>query len=558
MSEFSPSMVTAEWIIDALRQAGVRYFVVCPGSRSAPLAYALANVEDELRASGGEVVISTDERSAAFMALGYGRATGIPAAVIMTSGSAPAHTLPAVTEAWHSSIPLIVLSADRPASMRGVGANQTSNHLGMLREFVRTQLDIPAGDEPEQPWRGALIRAVAASQGRLPGGDQSSDRPGPIHINVGFREPLTPDFASHTDSHTNPRPHASRPEPKAFDGTVMLWAHSPSPRDRALMEPLAALAEEKNWPILVEAGATLPATSAPIYGGLPLLAEAICPSQVILVGRPTLSRPVSRLLATTTVIAVDVDPLYPDVAGTVRRVIPRHSECDELRDLPANPPTSTLVRAITRADEARRCAVIHHSESNEVSLAAFVRALAPATIMGASSVIRDCDLFAPEPVNVVASRGLAGIDGTIATARGIADALGTRQVAVMGDLAFLHDATSLVRASASPSPALDVVVMDDGGGRIFSTVEHAHAPADVYMRFFRTPTTLDVRSAAVMAGVEYVAVRSARELEKELTTPPAGMRVIHVQLPDVDELNAGRRELLDQVRQGIAEALSTL
>lgn len=509
------SAAVAREAVTQLAAAGVRDVVLAPGSRSAPLAYALAAAE---RAGWLTVHVRVDERTAGFLALGLARAHALagrarPVAVVTTSGTAVANLHPAVLEASHSGIPLVVVSADRPHELRGTGANQTTAQVGIFGGAVRAALDLPAGVDPAAV-RGHVTRLIAAALGTL------SRDPGPAHVNVAFREPLAP---------------ADSWEPGALPAPVHVVAATPGdpvalpPGRRTLVVagdgagPVAAeVARAAHWPLLAEptSGAR---TGAAIIHYQALLAAGLADGveRVVVYGHPTLSRPVSALLARPGVVVVG-GPRWTDVAGVAEAVVPGvvppapsavdHEWLERWRaadgaaeDSWRGSPIERAARAVWNRDEA--------------------------LVVGSSMTIRALDRAAPpRAVRAVANRGLAGIDGTISTAAGLAAGLGEPVRVVLGDLAFLHDAGGLAVGNLERGIDLQVVVLDDNGGGIFSALEYgAETDTDFLARYFTTPQRLDPAGIARAFGAGYARAEVA-DLPAALAEPIRGRSVLHVPL----------------------------
>ncbi|GAA1489089.1 2-succinyl-5-enolpyruvyl-6-hydroxy-3-cyclohexene-1-carboxylic-acid synthase [Brachybacterium sacelli] len=530
----------------ALAELGVTEAVLAPGSRSAPLVYGLEEppVAGRIRAH-----VRIDERAAAFTALGLSRHDPThPAVVATTSGTATSHLHAAVMEAHHSRIPLIVLTADRPAELRDVGANQTTRQAGMYRGLTRLDADLPAptaaGATPVELRTAVstIARAVAAATG---------DHPGPVHVNLGFRDPLvpspTPPAPTAETDHAPPlvltrrvRPSPPTPQPVPISSRTVVVAGDGA--------GIAAreLAEHHSLPLLAEPSSGASCGSSFVPGYPALLAQIMAdqehplrPDRAIVLGHPTLSRPVvGALLGAEDVEVVVVDP-HPDWADAARRarlVVPAATGEDEAD------PSDVAERARRRAHlSAWQEAAENLPESTPDWQQRAALAVWAATgegdtlVLGSSSLVRDLEQHAgPTVGRVIANRGLAGIDGTTAMAGGIAlaqqgadDSAGQVRV-LMGDLTALHDLTGMIIGPEERTPRLDVIVVDDGGGRIFSGLEHAAAPAALLRRFFTTPHGTDIAAAAEALGAQAHRL-TADSLATALTQPGHGLRVFLVQ-----------------------------
>ena len=555
----------------ALAELGLAEAVLAPGSRSAPLVYALAadEVAGRIRAH-----VRIDERAAAFTALGLGRLDPArPAAVVTTSGTATAHLHAAVMEAHHSRIPLLVLTADRPAELREVGANQTTRQAGMFRSLVRLAVDLPAPTaEAASPVElrtavSTAARALAAATG---------EHPGPVHLNLSFRDPLVPRAEDSEQPGRTAAPErivvtrrvlapAPAPQPVPVDSrTVVVAGDGAGPA-------AAALADAHGLPLLAE-----PSSGALTADGLvprhpALLREVMAdpahplrPRRAIVLGHPTLSRPVvGALLGAADVEVVVVDPHtdWPDVARRASLVVPAAigQEMPETgQDAPgpgqdaASAGAAPAAPAAPEMDLAQRRAWIDAWRTAADAAAARLpqpwqqraalavwEASGPGDllVLGSSSLVRDLEQHAgPTSAQVIANRGLAGIDGTTAMAGGLALARAARDEPgergrtrlLVGDLTALHDLTGLLVGPEEPRPELDVIVVDDGGGRIFSGLEHVAAPPALLRRFFTTPHGADIAAVAAGLGADARSLE-ADELPAALVEAAQGLRVLVVQ-----------------------------
>ena len=551
-----PSVDTACAILSSLDALGVTHVLYCPGSRSAPFAYAL-----EAGSFGGDARAVLDERGAGFAAVGLARTGALPA-IVVTSGTAVAELAPAVLEASHARLPLLVLSADRPGELRGVGASQATDQAGFFGTHVRASIDLEP-QEASPSLVGHLTRAVAAACGA------PSGTPGPVQVNVAFRDPLTPvrpASASGNEAGASfvPRPTRvlrSLATPERWEDVVgpaiaglIVAGEGASPRAREW-------SEASGFPLLAE-----PASGAWSGGGVTLFEQTLVASSlgrevdaVVVTGRPTLSRPIQALLARPDVRVVVIDPHAPwvDISGNASVVV---------ADLePAREP----IRAAQAEWAARvREAACDTGERIESLLAAgsgrtmldLARAVAASTsgplVLGASNPVRAFDLAVPtlEGRVVHSNRGQAGIDGTIATAVGICLGSGyagetsaparERVTAVMGDLTACHDASSLALA-ASMGAHLDIVVADDGGGGIFATLEHGHATSpEAYDRWFGLAQSVDYEALAAAYGVAFARTDEPQELESLLAQPASGPRLIHAPVERAAHLYPAIRDVL--------------
>jgi 2-succinyl-5-enolpyruvyl-6-hydroxy-3-cyclohexene-1-carboxylate synthase len=528
----NPSTRLARTVVTALRGAAVREVVLAPGSRNAPLSFALY---DAAQAGALRLHTRIDERTAGFLALGLAKVGNRPAAVTCTSGTAVAHLLPAVMEAAHAGIPLVVVTADRPARLRGTGANQTTDQVGIFGTFAPT-LDVAAADLDELL---AFLRTRGWSR--------------PVHLNVQLDDPLLPDDGGWDGGEAPDRavPAVGLPMERIVldpgPRTVVVAGDDAGP-------PARVLAEKAGWPLLAEPTSGCRTGDSVIRTYRLLLAGELGDriERVVVLGHPTLSRPVSRLLAREDVEVVSVRHrgTWPD------RPFPVAREADGVDvttpDDPAWPEAWREADRTTSRDLDRLLAAEPDLTPHEVA-GAVSRALPPRglLVVGASNPVRDLDLMvAPYDVGgrrkVIANRGLAGIDGTISSAVGAA--LGrpqsSRAFALMGDVTFLHDTTGLFLGPREERPDLTIVVVNDDGGSIFATLEQgAPEHADRFDTLFGTPHGVDVASLCAAARVPHLRVTSLPELEQALASPNGGIEVVEARVRRDD-----RRALDEKIR----------
>jgi 2-succinyl-5-enolpyruvyl-6-hydroxy-3-cyclohexene-1-carboxylate synthase len=527
----NPSTAQARVVVDELIRGGVRDVVLCPGSRNAPLAFAL---QDADRAGRIRLHVRIDERTAGYLAIGLAVAAGSPVCIAMTSGTAVANLGPAVVEANYARVPLIVLSANRPYELLGTGANQTMEQLGYFGTQVRDNISLGlAEDAPERrdalngQWRSATCRVLVAAKG------SRTANAGPVQFDIPLREPLVPDPESGPASASFPqgrpggKPWTYTP-PVTFDqpldidlspDTVVIAGHGAGVHDN-----LAAL------PTVAEP--TAPPAANPLH---PFALRLLRPQQVIMLGRPTLHRPVSALLAdpSVPVYALTTGPRWPDVSGNSQATgtravttgspnpawlhrcaeVNRHAVAAVRSQLAAHPLTTGLHVAAAVADAVR--------EGDQL-------------VLGASNPVRDASLVGLNTagITVRSNRGVAGIDGTVSTAIGAAlahDRSGGRTIALIGDLTFVHDSSGLLIGPTEPTPRqLTIVVSNDNGGGIFELLEQGDPRfSDVSSRIFGTPHDVDVGALCRAYHVESRQME-VDELGAALDEPFSGMRVLEV------------------------------
>ncbi|MDR7382696.1 2-succinyl-5-enolpyruvyl-6-hydroxy-3-cyclohexene-1-carboxylic-acid synthase [Promicromonospora iranensis] len=582
-----PAVTAARALVADLVSRGVEDIVLAPGSRSAPLAYAVAEAADAGRVT---LHVRIDERSAGFVALGLSKASeGAPVAVVTTSGTAVANLHPAVLEASHTGLPLILLTADRPHELRGTGASQTTDQVGIFGSAVRFAVDVPApsgsqgltgepdiepGTASEQELRDLRSitgRAVSAALGFRSG------HPGPVHLNLAFRDPLAPSAPLPGLPADTAQEGYPTPDPPLVVPAVLQHVASPAlPGDPARTVVVAGdgagtdarqLAEVQGWPLFAEpssgaAGGPNAIAAYRVLLGSEELAAGI--EQVVVLGRPTLSRPVQRLLArpdvTVSVVAPGAGP-WPDAARNAAVVLPGVAPAWFETSTP--PPSAFLER--WRAAGAQAARVLDEVTCDDAVLGgptalSVARAVAAVLgpddllVVGSSNPVRDLELVlgldGPGPA-VLANRGLAGIDGTVSTAVGVALAAarrGLRTRALLGDLTFLHDIGGLLRGPHEPSVDLEIVVVNDDGGSIFATLEHGaladsgSAASATFERVFGTPHGSNLAQLCAGYGVDHQLVKDVPTLRHALQAPSHGIKVIEVRVPRADR-QAETREL---------------
>ena len=607
----NPATLLARAVVAALVEAGVKRVVISPGSRNAPLTYALS---DAAQAGYLQLRVVVDERSAAFVALGASRSDWLheglarPAVAVMTSGSAVANAHPAVVEADAAGVPLIILSADRPHALVNTGASQTTVQTGIFGAATRYQADL--GDTNAS---GAVAnqvrRAVAAASGRL------SLDPGPVHLNVRLAPPLAP-AAPWQVPHLEPKTHwlrARKPLEEQLNGVTVSQVGcrlglDPARRgvivvgdndDAELAHFAAALAHAWGWPLLAEPTSlvrtnanAVAAYSALLAGGDgsasgdgAQLSQEI--EQLLVVGHPTLTRPIGALLAREDIYQVVLTnrARWSDVSGQAAYVTTLEQALSSLNtpDVSAgaeagadadaggdasasadagagagvgkNAPSPLWLQRwlqagqqqlnATSVTKAAQMALTTwqatsqyktHSQSTAIHSDSLENSV---TLMAASSMtIRYLDAGLPAgkqlkkmPGPVVANRGLAGIDGTISTAVGLAWASGQPVRVIIGDLAAAHDLTGLVKAVTETEVDLQVIVLDDHGGKIFSGLEYGASELSNYFpRFFTTAQQVDFAQAAAAFGAHVDVIDDVDGLQSLLSKPIAGRSLVHVKL----------------------------
>jgi 2-succinyl-5-enolpyruvyl-6-hydroxy-3-cyclohexene-1-carboxylate synthase len=561
-------------LVDELARGGVTDACLAPGSRSALLALALAEHP------GVRVHVHLDERSAAFFALGAARRSGRPVVVACTSGTAAANLHPAVLEAHHARVPLLVLTADRPPELRDTGANQTVDQLRLYGGAVRwfCEAGLPAdGPGAGRYWRALAARAASAATG---------PPAGPVHLNLAFAEPLVPaqlggepapgraDGAPWTASTAAPR------TPAAAEVDAVAARVRAAPRGLLVVGWGAALscaaadafALASGWPVLADplSGLRRGPHAVAAYDlllGAPGFAAAHRPDLVVRVGAaPTSKRLTGWLDASVAQVLVDPDGAWPDPgrAAAARLVADPSTVLGAVATALAGTPGPAggagWLDAWRSADALARSAVDRlldgADEPFEGRVARDLVAALPdgaTLVVGSSMPVRDLDAFGParEGLAFVANRGASGIDGFVATALGVAAGGGGPVVALCGDLTFLHDATSVLGAGRRPAPVVFVVCDNDGGG-IFSFLPQAELPEPLFELLFGTPHGLDLGALAAAAGLACHRVGRAADLAPALDAALASGRTTVLLVPSSRAANVARHR---EVASAVAEAL---
>jgi 2-succinyl-5-enolpyruvyl-6-hydroxy-3-cyclohexene-1-carboxylate synthase len=467
-------------MVASLVASGVESFYLSPGARSQALAIAAEQLASEGKA---KLTVRLDERSMAFTALGNSMASGKPVAIITTSGTAVANLHPAVLEASHAGIPLILLTADRPARLRGKGANQTTLQAGMFSAATVAEYDLEAED------------AAVAKRFATQAVSEVVTKQGPVQLNLQFDIPL------------------SAAVPSALDVLSEIAVQTPV---RAASESELEVPVDEHTVVIAGAGGD-GARAFAEKAGLPLFAEPSSGERsgpnaivdylaaleakeseirkVIVFGKPTLSRPIQKLISKSSVYTQSsrfgvFDP-FDNVIASADRLTPSGSvNQDWLESWYKDPEPDDRGKFVQF--------VWDHSET---------------LLLGASDLIRVADRVAvPRKLEVYANRGLSGIDGTVSTAVGIAQK-GKSVTALIGDLTLLHDANGLNRSDLGQLN-VRLVVGNDNGGHIFSRLEVSELlAAKSFERLFATPQQVDLQALAAGYGWQYFRCESLKDLE---------------------------------------------
>ena len=505
----NPSTLLARVIVRQIIEAGVTDVVISPGSRNAPLSMAF----HQARVKGLiNLHIRIDERTAAFFALGIAKASGRPVPIVCTSGTAVANYHPAVLEASHTNVPLLILTADRPASLRKTGANQTTEQARIFGKAVRYFADISGSVYPmELPF--------------------NSLQSGPVHLNIQFEEPLVGDKS---DNWLN---DLSISAPKVFDRKTPGTFYTKSTRgalvighDRGGLSASAVkdFAEKLGWPVLTEDPLTFEdaISHASVFLTSKTIAEDLAPDTVVVIGRTTLSRSINAFIKMARKQIV-IDPRMATV-DTDRMADQKFTQLPVVEVQPADAEYADKWKKYSlRASKL----VSDISTWSEQLVAREIAAGVPtgtSIFISSSRPIRDLEGFAAARTGVetFANRGLAGIDGNISTALGIASQR-KETIAVLGDLGFLHDLTGLIHKEQIN---LKIFVINNDGGGIFSTL--SQRGVDGFEAVFGTPHGLDPAAIALSMGISAKTISSQKELITELSEPVQGLSVVVINVPD--------------------------
>jgi 2-succinyl-5-enolpyruvyl-6-hydroxy-3-cyclohexene-1-carboxylate synthase len=510
----SAAQVFSANLLAALSELDVEEVFLSPGSRSQSLAIAAQQLHDANRLV---LRVRIDERSMAFTALGAAKASGRPVAIITTSGTAVGNLLPAVMEANHSGVPLILLTADRPAELRGVGANQTTNQVGIFGDSVRSCTDIQAPTDPVDPnfVKELAEKAVATALGI----NQSSA--GPVHLNICFREPLSSAEPNASDLY----PGAGLSEQENYQPTFAVLSGDKNTilvaGADAGIEALET-AEAFGWPIFAEPSSRCRIGANAVIGYPALLEEekdltdAI--ERVVVYGKPTLSRQVQKLIARKDVELVVIKSKFMGPFN------PYGNAAEIVDEITINGEVSNDWLARWRVAAHNWLSVQETSKSLDrrqvIETVYDVSEIEDTIVLGASRMIREADTWAPaKAIQVFANRGLSGIDGTIATATGIAlGGEGSITRAIIGDLTLIHDASSMIEDSEEDFN-LQLIMVNDQGGSLFEKLEVRNVvEEEVFDRVFRAGQKVDYWSLANAYGFSYFCPTNEVELREALAT----------------------------------------
>ncbi len=555
----------AATLVDEWIRAGVAHAVLCPGSRSTPLALALAERPDV------ELHVRLDERGACFYAIGLALATGRPTVVCTTSGTAAAELHAGVVEASHAGVPLIVCTADRPPRLHHVGAPQTIEQVGLFGRAVRWSFDpgpIRAADRSW--WRSLAARSAV----------EATADPGPVHLNLAFDEPLlgrpgplppTPSDPVVTSPRVRPAAGGA-PGPWGARGFLVVGGGAPDP---ALV---LRVADHLGWPVLADprSGARL---EHPLVVGAadailrdPSVRAGLTPDTVVLVGQPWASRVVNEFIQSVGRAGAHVVAAGERVADPGRVVAEHHRSVPDLAALilATRAPSDDRWRARWERVEAAAQGAIAKTLDND-PLVAGGRANEPAVArhlvgtLDASSVlfsassmpVRDVEWFAAprrNPPRVLSNRGANGIDGVTSTALGVAAGARDPVVALLGDLAFLHDASALAALRGEGRGSCTLVVVDNAGGGIFNFLPQADGlERPRFERLFGTAPAVSVAAVGRGFGLDVAEASTMPELDEALGAAVGrpGCSLVRVDVPSRED----NRALHERVNAAVAEAV---
>jgi len=590
VNEGRVTQIWAAAIIDELARSGVRTVVVAPGSRSTPLVLAITR-DQRLQS-----VVQVDERSAGFFALGVGKATGMPAAVVTTSGTAAANLYPAVVEAAWSEVPLLVVTADRPHRLRGGDANQAIDQNRLFGMYAKRFFEVAPASSAEADLRHVrqlTSRAVAAAW---------EGPAGPVHMNVPFEKPLQPDATEpwpQPDAFGRPdgQPYTQvssgtrTPDQRALECVVGLvqeakrgWlvagaAEQAGPSDGRddLGSELRSLAEETGFILLADplSGARHKAyTHLDHYDvllGDDEVARALAPDLILRIGRSPTSQSLNDRIAHASatgvpVVLIDSGGRWKDHTASVSLVV--RADVGTLRahlSREERHPEGGFGAARSRCAVAANEALLAEPDDEhfEGRIARRVATAVPGRgnlFVSSSMPIRDIDAFVGsyelERVRVFGNRGASGIDGIVSTALGVAHGSATPTVCLLGDLAFLHDLNGFLATDARQADVVFVVVNNDGGGIFHMLPVRDHEPA--FTRFFATPHGRDFRHAAALHDLPY-RLSTAQTIGEDVraAAEAGGVHILELRT-DRERNTSARRRVIESMRAAARRALHSI
>jgi 2-succinyl-5-enolpyruvyl-6-hydroxy-3-cyclohexene-1-carboxylate synthase len=554
-------------IVDELIRCGMRHAVTSPGSRNAPIALTLA-ADERL-----ETVSVIDERAAGFMALGMAKASGRPVVVTCTSGTAVANLLPAVVEAHQARVPLIVLTADRPPELRDVGAGQAIDQIRIFGSAAKWFVEVGNG-EPGIEW-ATHVRALACRAWWTACGE----RPGPVHLNMALREPLSPrpedldpaDWRGRDDGRPWVDRVASPPVLAAPEIERLANRLAAAPRGAIvcgstpseIAAPVTALAAQLGWPVLAEptsglrCGAHDHSHVVAHYDALlrdERFADAHAPDLVLRIGDAPTSKPLRAWLANALQLVLDPHAAWHEPTRTAETLLHADpaSTCAVLVAAVGKPERDDAWLGAWRAADAVAAGALESAQDpfEPRAYCAIEPVLPDGAIVWVSSsmAIRDVETFfpqSPRPVHFLANRGANGIDGVVSSAAGAALAAGAPTWLLIGELALLHDIGGLIAASRAGAD-LRIVCVNNGGGGIFDFLPVAeHADGEHFERHVATPIEVDLAAVAAVAGIQHRLASTVAEIRDAASSPG----LVEVRTDRAENVSRHRELLADVARQ---------
>jgi len=545
MTSQTTATVLARAVVQSCLDSGAENVVISPGSRNAPLSWAFAQAE---KAGLLKIQVRIDERDAGFLALGIAKATRKPVPVVVTSGSAVANLMPAIVEAFHSAIPVIVLSADRPESARGKSAPQTINQFGLFGSFVKSQMDLSA-DGLKVSEIGKVIDSAVTGH------------PGPVQVNVQFELPLMPDpknldwqpkppvlkFPLKTESHQKSIATESR-------GIFVIGDNA----DDEAVDEINQISKLIGWPIIWEPTANAHMFENSISHGVVLLQAGIAPKVdvVVTLGTVGLSRAILGLLKSVpTHLAIHSSSAgtdLPDPVTSAKEIF----ECVPKFETTVDPEWLKQWQTLDQKAATAVASALAPDTLTGPSAAQFVWKQAgddDQLFVAASWPVRHLEAYASKRngLHVYGNRGTNGIDGLISTAIGIGIGSKKRTVLLMGDIAFLHDLGGLNISEGQEQPDLTIVVLDNNGSGIFSQLEQgADEYQEHYEKIFGTPHGKDLWVISESLGIPAKQVTTKTELKFALESfkKMPGIKVIVCLTGDRHGENDLIKQIVTQVR----------
>lgn len=539
------STALARSIVQSCLDSGAEQVVIAPGSRNAPLSWAFAQAE---KAGLIKIQVRIDERDAGFLALGIAKATKKPVPVVVTSGSAVANLLPAIVEAFHSAVPVIVLSADRPASARGKSAPQTINQFGLFGTFVKSQIDVTAGDTSALEISKVIDSTV-------------SSRPGPVQVNVQFEMPLMPD-ANEMEWQPKAPSHNSISKTECHQKEIEVSGHGifvvGDNSDPEAVQEINQISQEIGWPIIWEPTANAHMLPNAISHGVVLLQAEVTPKVdvVVTLGTVGLSRAILGLLKSVpthlAIHSATAGSDLPDPVSSANEIL----ECVPKLKTTVDPEWLSQWQTLDNKADASIVAALAPDTLSGPSAAQLVWNQAgedDQLFVAASWPVRHLEAHASKRkgLQVFGNRGANGIDGLISTATGVAIGTKKRTVLLMGDIAFLHDLGGLNLGEGQDQPNLTIVVLDNNGSGIFSQLEQgADEYKEHYEKVFGTPHGKDLWVIAESLGIPAKQVTTKTELKFALESfeKMPGIKVIVCLTGDRSAENDLIKQIVTQVK----------